>query len=310
MSARELVVLGTASQVPTRYRNHNGYLLLWDGQGFLFDPGEGTQRQMVTFGVSATQITAICVSHFHGDHCLGLPGVIQRISLDRVPHRVPVYYPASGQKYLDRLRHASIFDDQSDIEPRPLRTPGVQSDGNPAITALPLQHTAESWGYRIQEPDRVHCLPERLRAAGVQGRAVGELVRTGSVAVDGRLVRLEEVSERKKGGSVAFVMDTRRCDAAVALAEGVDLLIAESTYLASEQREARERGHMTAGDAARVAVEAGAKKLVLTHFSQRHPSTRPFLDEAGAIHGDVVAAVDGTRVDLRQIARPVGDHPV
>jgi ribonuclease Z len=84
--ARELVVLGTASQVPTRRRNHNGYLLRWDGEGILFDPGEGTQRQMLYAGVSASGLSRLCLSHFHGDHCLGLPGVIARLSLDRV-HR-------------------------------------------------------------------------------------------------------------------------------------------------------------------------------------------------------------------------------
>src|SRR5438128_688183 len=96
MSARELVVLGTASQVPTRYRNHNGYLLRWDDEGFLFDPGEGTQRQMIFAEVAATAVTRVCITHFHGDHCLGLAGVSQRISLDGAPHLVHAYYPASG----------------------------------------------------------------------------------------------------------------------------------------------------------------------------------------------------------------------
>ena len=80
MSVRELVVLGTASQVPTRARNHNGYLLRWDGEGLLFDPGEGTQRQMLLAGVPSSAVTRICLTHFHGDHCLGVPGVVQRMS--------------------------------------------------------------------------------------------------------------------------------------------------------------------------------------------------------------------------------------
>ena len=88
MPNRELVVLGTASQTPTRTRNHNGYLLRWEADGLLFDPGEGTQRQMLFAGVTASQITRICVTHFHGDHCLGLPGVLQRLSLDQVAHEV------------------------------------------------------------------------------------------------------------------------------------------------------------------------------------------------------------------------------
>src|SRR5262249_27893983 len=99
MSPRELVVLGTASQGPTPDRNHNGYLLRWDTEGLLFDPGEGTQRQLLLAGVAPSAITRICVTHFHGDHCLGLPGVLQRLSLDRVPHPVYAHYPASGQEY-------------------------------------------------------------------------------------------------------------------------------------------------------------------------------------------------------------------
>ena len=97
MSNRELVILGTASQAPTRTRNHNGYFLRWDDEGLLFDPGEGTQRQMLFAGVTAHQITRGCVTHFHGDHCLGLPGVLQRMALDQVTATVEVAYPASRE---------------------------------------------------------------------------------------------------------------------------------------------------------------------------------------------------------------------
>ena len=172
MSVRELVVLGTSSQVPTRHRNHNGYLLLWDGEGILFDPGEGTQRQMLLAGVSASQITRICITHFHGDHALGLAGVIQRISLDRVPHEVNVHFPASGQVYFDRLRSATIFRDHANIVPRPLLVPGLQDPGPPRLVAAPLDHTVETWGYRVEEPPRVTLDPARLEAAGVVGPAI------------------------------------------------------------------------------------------------------------------------------------------
>ena len=125
MSIRKFVALGTASQVPTRYRNHNGYFLKWDDEGILFDPGEGTQRQMLLANVSATEITKICITHFHGDHCLGLAGIVQRLSLDRVPHEVEIYYPASGQKYFERLCEASIFHNQARLKPLPIKQPGV-----------------------------------------------------------------------------------------------------------------------------------------------------------------------------------------
>ncbi len=120
MSARELVVLGSSSQVPTRYRNHNGYLLLWDDRGLLFDPGEGTQRQLLLAGVAASRITRILVTHFHGDHCLGLPGILQRLSLDQVPHEVGVHFPGSGEAYFERLRYASIYKQQKTMLSHPV----------------------------------------------------------------------------------------------------------------------------------------------------------------------------------------------
>ena len=299
MSVRELVVLGTASQVPTRHRNHNGYLLLFDGRGILFDPGEGTQRQMIYAGVTASMISRICITHFHGDHCLGLAGIIQRISLDGVPHEIGVHYPAVGQVYFDRLRRASIFKDESRIAPAPLSTPGpIHQDEVLSVSARKLSHTVECWGYRIQEPDKRRVLPEAAAAAGVRGPLIGKLLREGQVEVEGRTVTVNEISEPRPGQSVAFVMDTRACDAAVELASGVDMLIAESTYLEDAQREARERGHMTAADAGRLARDAGARLLVLTHFSQRYPHTGAFLEEASKFFPNCVAARDSLRIPL------------
>jgi ribonuclease Z len=129
VAGRELVVLGTASQAPTRTRNHNGYLLRWDGEGFLFDPGEGTQRQMLLAGVPSSAITRICVTHFHGDHCLGVPGVIQRLSLDGVAHPVVAHYPASGREYFARLRRASSFHEIADLREEPVERDGVLAHG-------------------------------------------------------------------------------------------------------------------------------------------------------------------------------------
>lgn len=299
MSARELIALGTSSQVPTRYRNHNGYLLRWDEHGFLFDPGEGTQRQMIYADVTVTQVDKICITHFHGDHCLGLAGISQRISLDRVQHEIDVFFPRSGRKYYDRLRKASIYHDVSKIVPNPIEEPGVVWESDKLrMSVARLDHGVETFGYRIEERDGQTMLPEKLAEAGVRGPAIKELIQKGELEVDGRVVKLADVSVDKPGQSMAFVMDTRLCDGAFELAQGVDLLVCESTYLSSEEREARDHGHMTAKQAAMVAKEAGARRLVLTHFSQRYGSLKPFLDEARALHDDVVAVRDGDRVPV------------
>ncbi|WP_203991309.1 ribonuclease Z [Sphaerisporangium rufum] len=300
MSSRELVVLGTGSQAPTRTRNHNGYLLRWDGLGLLFDPGEGTQRQMIRAGVAATDVHRVLVSHFHGDHCLGLPGVIQRMSLDRVPHPVHAHYPASGEEYFRRLRHASSFHETATLVPEPVRAPGVIAEGDfGRIEARPLDHPVPAFGYRLVEPDGVRMLPDRLRALGVRGPAVGELLRAGTIVAGGRAVTLAEASVPRRGQRFAFVMDTRLCDGVFALAEGADLLVIESTFLDEDVRLARDFGHLTAGQAGRVAAECGVGRLVLTHFSQRYPDPAAFGAQARRhFAGDLVVAEDLTRVPV------------
>ncbi len=299
MSVRELVVLGTASQVPTRYRNHNGYLLRFDEEGLLFDPGEGTQRQMIYAEVTATSITRICITHFHGDHCLGLAGMSQRLSLDRVPHPIDVYFPATGEVFYERLRNASIYHNTVTQRPHPIRAPGViHEDKKYRIIAKKLDHGVDCFGYRLEEKDRVTMLPDKLQAAGIKGAMIKELQAQGQVEVEGKVIRLEDMSIPKRGQKVAFVMDTRPCLGAMELAKDVDMLICESTYLESERAEADAHGHMTAKQAATIAKEAGAKLLVLTHFSQRYPSTAAFYDEASEIHPNVVVAKDGKRIPI------------
>jgi ribonuclease Z len=299
MPDRELVVLGSASQTPTRHRNHNGYLLRWDNRAILFDPGEGTQRQLLLSGTSATRIHHICITHFHGDHCLGLPGMLQRLSLDRVNHPVDVLYPSSGQVYFDRLRHASAYQDHLDVRPVPVTGDGpISVDDHLTIEAVRLDHDPETFGWRVVEPDGIRMLPDRLTALGIEGPDVGRLAADGALEHGGRRVGIHEVSEPRRGQRMAFVMDTGICDAAVDLAGTADLVVCEATFASADAHLARRYRHLTAADAARVARDAGARRLVITHFSQRYPDVRVLLDEARAVFDDVVAAVDLLRVPV------------
>ncbi|OLT23027.1 ribonuclease Z [Pseudonocardia sp. CNS-139] len=322
MAARELVVLGTASQAPTRHRNHNCYLLRWDAEGFLFDPGEGTQRQMLLAGVPSSAITRICVTPFlpappaphappasvplnHGDHCLGVPGVLQRISLDRVAHPVHAHYPASGSHWFKRLRYASAYREVADVREAPVERDGPVADTRAGVLeARRLDHPVESFGYRLVEPDGRRMLPDLLGRHGVRGADVGRLQAAGELAVGGRTVRLDDVSVPRPGQRFAFVMDTRLCDGVYALAAGVDMLVIESTFLAADEALAREYGHLTARQAGEVAAACGVRLLVLAHFSQRYPEPQRFADDAAAVFGgEIVVAADLTRVPVPARAR-------
>ncbi|MFE9764399.1 ribonuclease Z [Streptomyces sp. NPDC005808] len=297
MSVRELVVLGTASQVPTRHRNHNGYLLRWDGEGLLFDPGEGTQRQMLRAGVAAHDLHRICVTHFHGDHSLGLAGVIQRINLDRVPHEVTAHYPLSGQRFFDRLRYATAYRETVALTEAPVDADGVLAvSASYTLEARQLSHPVESYGYRLVEPDGRRMLPELLAERGVKGPDVGRLQREGSLSG----ISLDDVSEVRRGQRFAFVMDTRLCDGVYALAEGCDMLVIESTFLDEDLQLASDHGHLTAGQAGAVAKDAGVRHLVLTHFSQRYSEPDEFERQARAagFEGELTVAHDLVRVPV------------
>ena len=291
--------MGTASQVPTRERNHNGYFIRWDDEGFLLDPGEGTQRQMIFAGVSASQITKIFITHFHGDHCLGLAGVLQRLSLDRISHEVEIYYPAYGRKFVENLRNSSVYHNVANISEKPFAGAGVIFENkNLKIETRRLDHSVESWGYRFQEKDDVTMLPEKLKEFGVFRKDIGELKAAGKIEINGKIVLLEQVSVFKKGLSAAFVMDTRVCESARELAKDVDFLICESTYLAGETADAVKNGHLTATQAAEIAQNANAAKLVLTHFSQRYNSIEDFVREAKTVHENTIAVSDGEQVGI------------
>jgi ribonuclease Z len=299
VSTPELVVLGSSSHLPTARRNQGGYLLRWGREGLLFDPGEGTQRQMGIFGVRASRLTRILITHFHGDHCLGLPGVLQRFAFECPGRAIDVYFPASGEVFYERLRGATIHRIEPEARPHPLEQPGVFARaGTLRFEARRLCHSADVLGYRIQEEDGVRFLPEHLAAAGLRGAAVGRLARHGVIERAGRTVRLEDVSVPRPGRSVAFVMDTRPCEGALELARGVDLLVCEATYLDEDQRLAQAHGHMTAREAATLARDAGSRRLVLGHVSPRYDSAAEILAEALALHPDVVLAEDGARITL------------
>ncbi|MGH1503445.1 MAG: ribonuclease Z [Acidimicrobiales bacterium] len=315
MSTREIVMLGTASQSPTRHRNHNGYALRWDDRLVFFDPGEGFQRQCTMAGIAIARADAVCLTHFHGDHCLGVPGLIARRGADQCTEPLAFWYPGDGQDYFDKLATCTASMALPPLDPRPIMGVGgpVGSIGSGGagsghgaltVTTLPLRHRVTAFGYRLQEPDGRSFDPAALAARGISGPDVGRLASDGWLdTADGR-VTLEEVSSPRKGQSMAFVMDTAVCDSIVELADGVDLLVIESTFLHRDAELAEKYRHLTARQAGELGAAAGARRVVLTHFSQRYGSgasrdeVLPFVEEASAFHGDVWGALDFDVVEV------------
>jgi ribonuclease Z len=293
MSQRDIVILGCSSQQPTRHRNHGAYLLRWNDEGLLFDPGEGTQRQFIFADVPPPVVTRIFISHFHGDHCLGLGSMLMRLNLDKVTHPIHCYYPASGQKYFERLRYCCIYKENITVVEHPVRKAGlVEDDGRFRIEAQFLDHGVQNIGWRITEPDTVKFHKEELKQLGIDGPDVRKLQKEGKLLLGERWVLLDEVSHVRPGDAFAYVVDTRPCEEAILLARGAKVLICESTYLDEDRLMAHEYHHMTAKQAAEIALEAGVQTLILTHFSARYRDPEALGIEARTIFPNTLVAED------------------
>jgi ribonuclease Z len=293
MSARDLIILGCSSQQPTRRRNHGAYLVRWNDEGLLFDPGEGTQRQFIFADIAPPCVTRIFVSHFHGDHCLGLGSMLMRLNLDKVTHPIHCYYPASGKAYFDRLRYGTIYHEQIHVVEHPVSKSGlVHDDGKFRIEAQFLTHGVTNIGWRITEPDTRKFDRSRLVTCGVVGPLVKQLEAQGSITINGKIITLDDVSTVRKGDTLAVVIDTSYCREAVETARHAKLFLCESTYLEEHRHLAEQYQHLTAAQAAQIAKEAEAEELILTHFSARYQDVDVFEKEARVIFPNSHAADD------------------
>lgn len=293
MSVRDLTILGCSSQQPTRFRNHGAYLLRWNEEGLLFDPGEGTQRQFIFADIAPPTVTRIFISHFHGDHCLGLGSMLMRLNLDKISHPIHCYYPASGKKFFDRLRYCCIYRENIRVIEHPVSQEGVvHDDGKFRIEAAFLDHGVENVGWRISEPDTIKFDKAALKKLGIDGPAVRLLETQGKICVESRWVLLDEVSHLRPGDTFAYIVDTRPCKAALHLARGAKMLLCESTYLEEEKALANEYKHMTALQAATLAKDAGVHTLILTHFSARYRDPEVFSQEARTLFPNTFVADD------------------
>ncbi len=293
MTIRYLVILGTSSQQHTRKRNHGAYLFRWNEEGLLFDPGEGTQRQFIFANVAPTCVTRIFISHFHGDHCLGLGSMLMRLNLDKVPHPVHCYYPASGQVYFERLRYGTIYHQTIEIIEHPVEKEGiVHEDAHFCIEARYLKHGVENLGWRITEPDRRKFERQKLDSLGIEGPLVRKLEELGEMEINGKYVHIDDVSWMRKGDCIAVVMDTLPCPVITEVARDARLFLCESTYLDEQSELAADHYHLTVSQAATLAKEANAHKLVLTHFSARYSDPHPFEKAARAIFPNTDIAED------------------
>lgn len=301
----QLVFLGTGSGKPMPRRNVSSMALFREGELFLFDCGEATQIQLARSDLRPGAIRAIFLTHFHGDHVNGLPGLVGSLTLNRRSEPLTIIGPRGLKRWFSCLYDLHILRPGFPVEIVEVQEAGpiFLGDGF-EIQAQQLEHRVRTWGYALVEDERPGRFDVgRAQELGVRpGPLYGRLQKGVAVELDdGRKILPEDVlGPSRPGLKIAYCTDTVPCPGALSLGEGADILVHESTYPAGEEKLAHERGHSTSGDAARCAKEAGAKHLVLTHFSQKYMNPDDFLRGARSIFENVEAARDLKVIDVKR----------
>ena len=304
----EVIPLGVGSAIPTRTRHLAGTLVRREGRSVLFDCGEGTQLQLVRAGLTRGRLDAICVTHLHGDHLYGLPGLITTLALLERTDPLTVVGP-EGLEAIVRAMPGL----QNDWLPFDLRfvtlAEGfehavVYEDEDITVEARPLDHRVFCAGFRYQEKTRPGSIDgDAARATGIsEGWQFEALKRREAVTLaDGTVVEPDGlVGPPRPGGAFAYVLDTMPCEGGRQLAAGADLVLHEATFTDEHADRAAEVGHSTARQAAEVARDAGAEKLLLTHFSARYSDPTPLVAEAREVFPNVDAAEELDRYEVRR----------
>ncbi len=297
-----ITLLGTGAAVPSVDRNVAALAVQREGETILFDCGEGTQRQMMRYGVSFA-FREIFFTHYHADHMLGVTGLLRTLGLQDRTTPITLYGPRGAQRILGAAVGLGIERNRFEVEIVEIAVGERLNRGDYDIVAFQTDHRADTVGYALVEHTRLGRFnPDKARALAIpEGPLWGRIHKGEAIELpDGRRVEPAElVGEPRRGRKLVYTGDTRPCASVVEAAAGADLLVHEATFGEEERARAVETGHSTAAQAAEVARQAGARRLVLTHISPRYTRDAPeLLAEAKAVFPETLVARDGLTIDV------------
>jgi ribonuclease Z len=277
----ELIFLGTGSMIPTKERNHQSLLVRCKNYDILVDCGEGTQRQLRMMKIPPTRIRKVLISHWHGDHTLGLPGLIQTLGASNYEGVLEIYGPKGTKKHMNAMKKAFVYEQRLEISIKEVGTKKIFEDKDIIIASAELDHGIPCIGFSIKEQDYRRIDLKYVKKLGIpEGPLLGKLQAGKPITWQGRQVKPKDATYIVKGRKVAYVVDTELCRNCIKLAQDADVLVCESTFASEHEEKAFDYKHLTAKQAAQIANQANVKQLVLTHFSQRYKSMDEIEQEA------------------------------
>jgi len=293
----EIIFLGTSGMQPTRERNLFSVLLRYNNENILIDCGEGTQRQLRIANMSSTKITKILITHVHGDHINGLPGFLQNLNANEYNKELEIYGPLGLKKIMSHILSIA----RVDIKLRVIEIKeGIFFKNDDfKLECKRLSHSCLCYGYSFIENDKRRINLNYTKRYGlVKHPLLGILQKGKDIAYNGKKIKARDATIIVKGKKISLITDTEYCESAIKLARDSDVLISESTFLDDLKETALKFKHLTSRDAALIAKKAKAKKLILTHFSQRYKDLRNMEKEARKIFKNTITAKDFMRINL------------
>ena len=295
----QILFLGTSSMVPTKERNQSGILISYGSDGILVDCGEGMQRQLKIADVKLSKITKILISHWHGDHVLGLPGLIQSMSTSDYNGTLQIFGPKGTKTFMKKMFEAFLFDRKIEIKVAEIKPGKFFENEEFALEAAQLEHNIETLGYSFIEKDKRKINLSFTKKVGIpEGPLLGKLQDGKDILWKNKKIKVDEATVTAKGKKITIVTDTVPCNGALELAKDSDILICEATYSSEFEGKAKDYGHMTAKQAAELANRSNSKQLILTHFSARYKSELELGEDAKNYFFNVSCARDFLKINL------------
>jgi ribonuclease Z len=301
----EIIFLGSGSALATKERMLPSVVINREGENILFDCGEGTQFQMSNAGLKSFRIKNIFLSHLHGDHIFGLPGLLSTMNLLKRTEPLNIFGPVGIKEFLRMILKITTMTSRYEINIYELDydfAGGIVFENEEYyVTALPLDHSLFDLGYRFQEKDRPgHLNLDKAQKYNLpMGPLIGELKKGNNVTFNGKVIKPEDVLECPiKGKSIAILTDTKPCENCILLAKEADVLIHEATFEKELSENAQEMKHSTTIDAAQVAKNANVKLLIITHISSRNNDVYKLFEECESIFKNTIVAYDFLRLQI------------
>lgn len=292
--------LGTSQAIPTAKRNHTAVLLKYKQENILIDCGEGTQRQFRKAKINPCKLTRILITHWHGDHILGLPGLLQTLALNNYSKILHIYGPKGTKKYLSLIYDLFVFVGKMKIQIHEITGNKVIETNDFIIKAYKLEHGTPCLGYRFEEKDKIRLDKKKLKKYNLPQSPILQKLQQGkNIKYKGKIIKAKNVSYIEKGKKIGFIWDTKITGNCYKIAKNTDLVVSESTYTEKEANLASEYRHLTAKQAAQIAKKSKAKKLILTHISQRYQKQESrVLKEAKSTFKPTILAEDLMKVEI------------